>query len=115
QQPFEVVAHRPNVRLLGLDPTRDHICVEWLAPEEVAIEVDCMGIQPDPEHSPARHVRSLRQLLGSPFLKRYKTQPSTNNMSLIRALLTRVAVALVAEARFRWDLRNLIVQLLLNQ
>src|SRR5262249_15530355 len=41
--------------LIGLDSARDDVRVEWLALEELAVEVDRIGIQPDSEDSPAPH------------------------------------------------------------
>jgi hypothetical protein len=55
QQPFEVVPHPPDALLISLDPARNDIRVEWLALEELAVEVDRIGIQPDRQHSLAHH------------------------------------------------------------
>src|SRR5262249_54571721 len=59
QQPFEVMPHRPGALLISLDPARNDVRVEWLAAKELAVEVDRIGIQPDPEDSLAPHLPLL--------------------------------------------------------
>jgi len=46
-------------RRISLDPARNDVRVEWLALEELAVEVDRIGIQPDPEDSPAAYLTLL--------------------------------------------------------
>jgi hypothetical protein len=40
--------HSQDARLVSLDPCCNHVGVKWLAPVEVAVEVDRIGVQPIP-------------------------------------------------------------------
>src|SRR5215467_1621780 len=48
----EVVPHRPDAHLLGLDLARGRVRVERPASEELGVEVNGVRVQPDAQHSP---------------------------------------------------------------
>jgi hypothetical protein len=56
QQHLEVVPHRPDAHLLGLDLARGHVRVERLASEELGVQVNGVRVQSDAQHSPDRHL-----------------------------------------------------------
>jgi hypothetical protein len=70
QQPFEVVPHPPDALLISLDPARNAVRVEWLTLEELAVEVDRIGIQPDPEDSLAPPISPSSSFSASAWLWR---------------------------------------------